>query len=130
MSPDDAELVRVFTAETSSDIGDVTFPFDTGFDVRIDVEAGSALFGTAGAYKTGVVVRDVTQNNDILVTAVSGALGDANWPSQKHTFVFPVAAVGSARTDDQCEVRAFLTVRAINPDASFATSPTFLITTS
>lgn len=135
MGPNDAELVRVFTREVDAAIADVTFPVTEDFQVVVEVEAGSAIFGGGTQYETGIVLRDKTTGSVIPTTPASfGPEGmdgaGANWPSQANQFVYRVAAADLAgRENHICEVLAFLKVRVTDPDVSFATSPYFIITT-
>lgn len=135
MGPNDAELVRVFTREVGAAIADVTFPVVDDFEVVVEVEAGSAIFGGGTQYETGIVLRDKTAGSVIPTTpagfgpeGMDGA--GANWLNQANQFVYTVAATDLAgRENHICEVLAFLKVRVTDPDVSFATSPYFIITT-
>jgi hypothetical protein len=132
MGPNDAELVRIFTARVGATIADVTFPLNADFKIFAEAEAGSAIHGGGGTFVTGIVVRDITKNNDIPSTAnstVNGNLASAAWPNFDQKFEFTVAAAALAgRENDVCQVIAFLKVGTNNPDTSFATSPYFMIT--
>ncbi|MDX1522733.1 MAG: hypothetical protein R3264_13985 [Anaerolineae bacterium] len=146
MGPNDAELVRVFTREVGGAIADVTFPVADDFEVVVEVEAGSAIFGGGTQYETGIVVRDKMAGDTIQATPqlASGAGVPANpagfgpegmagagteWLSQANQFVYKVeAAALGGRENHICEVMAFLKVRVTDPDVSFAISPHFIIT--
>ena len=132
MGPNDAELVRVFTANPGDTIADITFPITADFQVRVDAEAGSAIFSTGAAFQTGLVLRDITANNDIPFTAagaVSGSLNSAAWLAKAQTFVYTVATGDLAgRANHICEARSFLGVGVNNQDSSFVASPPFLLT--
>ena len=132
MGPNDTELVRVFTANTGATIGDVTFPVNADFEVRVDAEAGSAIFASGAAFQTNIVLRDITANNDIPfapAAGFSGGLNSAAFATAAKTFTYTVAAAGLAgRENHICEARAFLNVGVTNQDSSFALSPTFLLT--
>ena len=132
MGPNDAELVRVFTAQVGGIIADVTFPVNTDFEVRVDAEAGSAIFASGAAFQTNIVLRDITANNDIPfapAAGFSGTLNSAAFANAAKTFTYAVAAAGLAgRENHLCEARGFLNIGVTNQDSSFAVSPTFLLT--
>ena len=134
MGPNDTDVVRVFTTNAGGGIGDVTFEVGAGapdFEVRVDAEAGSAVFAGGPQFRTSIVLRDITQNDDIPFAPAdfSGNVNSAAWPTAAHTFVYTVTASGLAgRENHICEARAFVVVGITDQDASFATSPTFLLT--
>jgi hypothetical protein len=49
----------VFTTQVSG-IADVTFPVNTDLEVRVDAEAGSAIFASEAVFQTNIVLRDIT----------------------------------------------------------------------
>jgi hypothetical protein len=135
VGPNDAELVRVFT--TGDTIGDITFPVGADFKAVVEAEAGSAIFGSGAQFKTNIVVRDISANNDIAFTPAAGfpaagtptSLNSTSWPNQNQKFEYTVASGGLAgREGHVCQVIAFLTVGVTNPDSSFAVSSLFMLT--
>jgi hypothetical protein len=138
MGPNDVELVRVFTRRTGSAIADITFPFNVGFQVVLDAEAGNAIFAGGAQFEVGVVVRDLTDGTVIATTPVPPTppppspahLNAPEWPALANRFVYNVAAgaLGAAKENHICEVLAFLRVNVTDPDVSFARSPLFIIT--
>jgi hypothetical protein len=136
MGPNDVELVRVWTREVGASVADVTFPHNADFQVVVDVEAGTTIFGGGTKYQTGIYVRDLSNFTAIPAAPVPPTvttqddMGAASWPNTRHQFVYKVAAadLGAARENHCCEVLAFLRVRVSDPDVTFATSPTFIIT--
>jgi hypothetical protein len=133
VGPNDAELARVFTARIvgGNAVPDVTFGLDEDVKIFSEAEAGTTVHGSGAQFLTGIVVRDITQNNDIPFTAnstLSGALDSANWPNFDQRFEFTVAQADLAgRENDVCQVIAFLKIGTTNPDASFADSAYFII---
>jgi hypothetical protein len=132
VGPNDVEVVRVFTARAGAVVADITFPVNADIKIFVEAEAGTAIHGGGGTFLTGIVVRDITQNNNIPFTAnstVNGNLASAAWPNFDQRFEFTVAAADLAgRENDVCHVIAFLKVGTNNPDTSFAVSPYFMLT--
>jgi len=52
MSPDDVELVRVYTKEIGGKISDTTLPVSSGFEVIVEAEAGSAIHSSGAQFLT------------------------------------------------------------------------------
>lgn len=134
MGPDDAALVGIYTREVGGIVRDVTLPHDADFEIIVDVEAGSGVFGAGTQYETGVVVRDLTDNTTIPTTPTGygpEAMGPGgDWDPQADQFVYQVSAadLGAGKENHLCEVLAFLRTRVADPDVSFATSPMIIIT--
>jgi hypothetical protein len=138
MGPNDAELIRVFTSNVGSPIGDFVFRVGSPFEVRVDVEAGVAVAGMA--FRTNILIFDfMNPANPVPFTDPNGPppgfVGNAidppagPWPTAAHTFVYNVPAPGAGRTNNLCQVHAWLLVGGgPNFDTSFAASPTFFLT--
>ncbi|MEV2196235.1 hypothetical protein AB0I02_35440 [Streptomyces phaeochromogenes] len=131
MGPNDVELVRVFTRRLKGTIADVTLEATSEFEVVLEAECGTALFGTGGKYKAEIVVRDITANSNIPFTVsgpTNGSFGDATWPQEDQRFVYRVEPAGlQGRGGHLCQVYAYLLVGTRDYDASIAVSPMFLI---
>jgi hypothetical protein len=133
VGPNDAELVRVFTARVvgGAAVPDVTFGLNEDVKIFSEAEAGTTVHGTGAQFLNGIVVRDITQNNNIPFTAnstLTGALASAQWPNFDQRFEFTVAQADLAgRENDVCQVIAFLKIGTNNPDSSFAVSQYFMI---
>ncbi|WP_406356283.1 hypothetical protein [Streptomyces sp. NBC_00658] len=131
MGPNDVELVRVFTRRLKGTIADVTLESTSEFEVILEAECGTALFGVAGKYQAEIVVRDITANNNIpfkVAGPTSGAFGDATWPQEDQQFVYHVEPSAlKGRGGHLCQVYAYLIVGARNFDTSIRVSPMFLI---
>lgn len=133
MGPNDAEAVRVFTRESGATIADVTFPVNADFEILVDAEAGNTIWGGGTEYHTGLVLRDISANDDIPVNPVAygpEAMGaGGSWDPQATQFLYEVKAADLAgRENHCCQAIAFLRVRKVDPDASFAESPMFMLT--
>lgn len=131
MGPNDTEAVRVFTTNVGGGIGDVTFPVNADFEVRVDAEAGSAVFSSAPVFETSIVLLDITAGTFIpfAPAAISGTVNSADWPNAAHTFVYTVDSIDlTGKENHICEARTFLNVGKSNQDSSFQTSPPFLLT--
>ena len=133
MGPNDAEVVRVFTARAvgAAFVPDVTFGQNEDIKIFVEAEAGTTIHGSAADFLTGIVVRDITQNDNINFTAnstLTGDLASANWPNFDQKFEFTVAQADLAtRENHVCQVIAFLKIGVNNPDTSFALSPLFFV---
>ncbi|QYC38394.1 hypothetical protein Nocox_03830 [Nonomuraea coxensis DSM 45129] len=130
MGPNDAELIQVYTRGLGKTIADVTFDSSTDFEVVVETEAGTALFGLGGAFTVDIVVRDLTANDNIPYTPgpIKDTLGKPTWPAEGNSFVFRVRSADLAtRKGHLCEVHAYLLVGISNFDSSFGRSRTFLI---
>ena len=130
MGPNDVELTRVFTRQVNGKIADVTLSSGDDFEVVVEVEAGTAVFNQGAQYKTDIVIRDLSANNNIPrgPAGIAGALGSAPWDAQAKQLVFTVKAADLAgREGDLCEVYAYLLEGNKDPDASFLVSQPFLV---
>ncbi|MFJ9123471.1 hypothetical protein ACIRJS_05265 [Streptomyces sp. NPDC102340] len=131
MGPNDVELVRVFTRRLKGTIADVTLEATSEFEVILEAECGTALFGIAGKYQAEIVVRDISANNNIpFKTAgpTKGSFGDAAWPQEDQRFVYTVEpAALNGRGGHLCQVYAYLLVGNRDYDACTTVSPMFLI---
>jgi hypothetical protein len=130
MGPNDAEIIRVYTREKGGTIADVTLDSGSDAEIVVEVEAGSAVFGAGAQYSTGLVVKDLTNGNNIPFNPapVSGTLSVAPWDAQADSFTYTITAADlAAHKDSLCQVYAYLLVGVKNFDASFVESPLFLI---
>jgi|GEM_PF-2103233 len=140
MAPNDVELIRVYTADAGSIPSSVVLPITDDFDIIVEVEAGSAIFGSGTDFEVGVVVVDInafnlipTKNPAPAGYQVSPFNSDldgpgSDWPTQKHSFKFQVAnAVLVGRQNHMGIVYAYLKARHTDPDVSFGISVPFLL---
>lgn len=133
MHANDVQLVRVYARRTGSTISDQTFPDGTAFEVVVDAEAGTGIFGGGGVpYELHIVVRDLTDNTIIVpptVAVVNGMLGDVNWPTQDLSHPFNIPPQPAVKDGHIYEAIAYLSVGiGAIPNVSFAASPMFVIT--
>ncbi len=135
MGPNDVDLVRVFTRTVGGTTAEVALPYNAGFQVVVEAEAGSAIFASGAQFAISLVVRDLTTGTNFAVTPVppspspgtNANLNSAAWPAQTRQFVYSVAAPGAARENDIGQVLASLRVGVTNPDVEFVESPLFII---
>jgi hypothetical protein len=132
MSPNDVELVRVYTKETGGKISDSTLPVSSGFEVIVEAEAGSAIHSSGAQFLTNILVRDLSANDLIPATptqASSGAMSSGAWPELYRAFQYKVNTADlTGRENHVCQVISFLNAGVTNPDVSFAVSPLFIMT--
>lgn len=135
MGPNDVDLARVFVRELRQNavVGEESLDIQSGLQIVVEAEAGSAILGLGTQFLTNIVVRDLTANNNIPAQppgGFSGTMSTPAWPAVDHQFLFSVApGVLAGRADHLCEVLAFLKAGLVNPDVEFATSYTFILTT-
>jgi hypothetical protein len=131
VGPNDVEIVRVFARNTTSPNADPTLDPDKAAEIALEAEAGDAIFRIGAPYEVEVTVKDLFDGTNIPTTTagvVSGLLSKAPWDKQSAVFVFGIAAAELAKhRGHQCEVYASVYMGLQDPDASFATSPRFLI---
>jgi hypothetical protein len=131
VGPNDVEIVRVFARNTTSPSADPTLNPKEAAEVAVEVEAGDAIFRIGAPYEVEVTVKDLFSGTNIPTTTanlVSGLLSQAPWNKQQSTFVFGITAAElDKHKGHQCEVYASVYMGLQDPDASFATSPRFLI---
>lgn len=132
MGPNDVDLTRVFVREPGTTVGDDSIAAARGLEIVVEAEAGSAIHGQGAQFRTNIVVRDLSANNNIPANpggGFSGTMATAAWLAFDHQFVFEVPAAALAgREDHLCEVLAFVKAGLVNPDVEFATSYTFILT--
>jgi hypothetical protein len=132
MSPNDVELVRVYTKELGGKISDTTLAVSSGFEVIVEAEAGSAIHSSGAQFLTNILVRDLSANDIIPATptqAVSGAMSSSAWPELYRALQYKVNKADlTGRENHVCQVIAFLNVGVNNPDVSFAVSPFSILT--
>ena len=63
MGPNEADIIRVSTRESNAEVADNTLDPSLNAEVVVEVEAGSAIFGTGGQWQVGVHVRDLDGGN-------------------------------------------------------------------
>ncbi|KAA0932293.1 hypothetical protein [Streptomyces apricus] len=131
MGPNDTEIVRVFARSTASPSADPTLDPKEAAQIVVEAEAGDAVFRMGVPYEVDVTVKDLVDGTNIPTTpagAVTGQLSQAPWNKQHSAFVFGVAASELEKhKGHQCEVYATVYMGLQEPDASFATSPRFLV---
>lgn len=144
MYPDDAQISRVFTRDVGATVEDETFTITANFEVVVEVEAGTTIFFNASTYFISVAVIDYsfdataipnitnpggTGSGPFVGTQGPSAMNSAPWATQATQIVFTVHAADLAgRADHMCQAYAFLRVGGgAEPQASFATSPFFLL---
>lgn len=135
MGPNDVDLARVFVRELrepNSVVGEESINIQSGLQIVVEAEAGAAIHGLGTSFKTNIVVRDLSANNNIPaqpLAGFSGQMATAAWQPLDTQFLFSVApGVLVGRQDHLCEVLAFLQAGLVNPDVEFATSYTFILT--
>lgn len=133
MQPNDVELVRVFTREPGQSVADFTAETTKDFEIVLDAEAGSALHGTGGKYKFSFVVQDLTTLTIFYGDELEGTFGDAKWTDWRTQVVFTIPGGELVPELDEhvMQVEAVLLTGGVGPtvapDASFCTSPKFLV---
>lgn len=131
MGPSDVEIVRVFARKPASPNADPTLNPNEPAEVAVEAEAGDAIFQIGAPYEVEITVKDLVDGTNIPTTpanVVSGQLSQAPWDKQHVAFVFGISAAELAlHKGHLCEVYASVYMGLTNPDASFATSPRFLI---
>jgi hypothetical protein len=151
VGPTDVELVRVFSREVNGKIADESFPANRDFEIAIEAEAGTFVLNGGGQFIVGLVLRDISQNNNIVgvvpkqqptvpptpptppinsPATFSPGNNNGAWPEQARVFEYTVPAASLAgRENHVCQAIASLSVGAGGPrDTSFATSNLFMIT--
>jgi hypothetical protein len=58
----------VYTRETGGPVADVTLDSTADFEVVVEAEAGSAIFGTGAQFRTGLLIKDIIDNTNIPFT--------------------------------------------------------------
>ncbi|AVH54643.1 hypothetical protein C4B68_01035 [Streptomyces dengpaensis] len=131
VGPNDVEIVRVFARKTTSPNADPTLNPKEAAEIAVEVEAGDAIFRIGAPYEVEITVKDLVDGTNIqtaTANVVSGLLSQAPWDKQQAAFVFGIAAAELEKhKGHQCEVYASVYMGLTDPDASFATSPRFLI---
>jgi hypothetical protein len=140
MGPNDANIIRVYPRQVGSPASDSAFSYNAPLEVVMEVEAGSALFGSGAQYAVGIVVRDLsdfsilpkpapTPGTHTPVIDANDNLHGANWDRQADQFVYTVPAASLAgRQNHILEILGYLRVNVVNPDMSFTKSEPFIIT--
>ncbi|MBI1878893.1 MAG: hypothetical protein HYR94_11870 [Chloroflexi bacterium] len=131
----DVDIVRVFARQVNGAIAEVTFPTDQDFEVILEAEAGATVHKSGAQYQAGIAVRDLTNGTVIPAandpnTPDSGHMkGVKEWPKEAYAIKYTVAKANLAgRANHVLEVLAFVTEGVSDVDASFATSPPFILT--
>ncbi len=138
MGPNDVDIVRVFARSAGGTTAESALPFDKDFEVVVEVEAGSAVFGGGTEYAVSLIVRDLqTATNFPTPTpqtgflepgiGVSDHMQTGQWTTQSQQFVYKVTAPGSTFENHMCDILASLRAGHSNPDVEFAESPLFII---
>ncbi|WP_406437613.1 hypothetical protein OHB14_58220 [Streptomyces sp. NBC_01613] len=123
--------MRAFTRRPKGTIADTTVEASSEFEVVLEAECGTALFGTGGKYQAEIVMRDITANNNIpfkVAGPTNGSFGDTNWPQEDQKFVYHVEPTElTGRVGHLCQVYAYLLVGITHPDVGIGVSPMFVI---
>ena len=131
MGPNDVEIVRVYARNTASPSADPTLNPKEAAQIVVEAEAGDAIFRIGAPYEVQITVKDLVDGSNLPVApagAVTGLLSTAPWDKQQIKFDFDLTAAELAKhKGHQCEVYATVYMGLTDPDASFATSPRFLI---
>lgn len=134
MGPNEADIIRVSTRESNAEVADNTLDPSLNAEVVVEVEAGSAIFGTGGQWQVGVHVRDLDGGNIgttlTPTTTMSGHLGTAPWTAQRAILKYTIPAGNlTAHKGHLGRVHAYLLVgtSAANYDATFVESEPFLV---
>ena len=127
IAPNNTKLVRICASEIGDSIASNVFSVSKDFQIVVDIEAGSTIFGGGAQYVTGVVLKDLFDNTLIfkgnIPTFATGYMGDTYWPKPKHSMRYTVPAIALTGRDDHfCRIYAFLRVRVTDQDVSFGTS--------
>jgi hypothetical protein len=132
MHPNDVEVVRLYPREVGSVTEDITLVTGSPFELAVEGEVGSTLFGGGGIFTLEVIIRDFTDNSTIIYTnSLANNFGGA-WASLKETFEFNVPAnVIANRVNHILEAHAILSVGGVGaqnpPDISFVRSRLFTV---
>ena len=132
MHPNDVELIRIYTREANTLTEDVTMVTGKAFDLLVEAEVGTALFGNGGKFSVQVIIRDFTANSTVIHTdTLSDTFGGA-WARLKETFLFIVpASVIEGRANHILEAHAILSADRVGStnakDVSFVRSRLFTV---
>ena len=138
MGPNDVDIVRVFARKAGGVTAESALPYDTDFEVVVEVEAGGAIFSTAAEYAVGLVIRDLQDGTFFPTPTPAAAFSEptlfandhmqtGQWTTQSQPFVYKVTAPGSTKENHICDILASLRAGHTNPDVEFAQSPLFII---
>ena len=134
MSPHAIEVVRVYPREVGTDVQDVTLLVGNDFEVAVEAEAGTAVFGNGGEYEIGLIVRNLSDDAKVIYSdQVRSFFGGTEWPKLKNTFQFmvPAAAINGLE-GNILETVVYLRTGGIgtaSPNVSFCRSPLFIVHT-
>lgn len=134
MGPNEADIVRASVREANGEVAHDTLDPSLDAEVIIDVEAGSAIFGTGAQWQVGVHVRDLDGGNIgttlTPTTTMSGHFGTAPWTNQRAILRYTIPA-GNLTTHKGHlgRVHAYLLIgtNPANYDATFVESEPFLV---
>lgn len=132
MHPNDVDLIRIYAREANTLTEDITMVTGTAFDLLVEAEVGTALFGNGGKFEIYVIIRDFTANSLVIYTdSLSDIFGGA-WARLKEAFLFIVpASVIAGRENHILEAHAILSAdglgRTSDRNVSFAQSRLFTV---
>ena len=128
--PNHVELIRIYTREANTLTEEITMTTGKAFDLLVEAEVGTALFGNSGPFTLQVIIRDFTDNSMVIYTdALSDTFGGA-WARLKEAFLFIVPAnVIDGRANHILEADAILSAdragSSKGKDVSFVRSRLF-----
>ena len=127
MGPNDVELDRIYPREAGTVVEDITLETGSNFEVAVEGEVGTALFGTGGNFTVAILIRDITANSSVIHTANVASNFGAAWATVKQEFPFTVpAATIAGRENHILEAVAVLSAGGVGPanppDVSFVRS--------
>lgn len=134
MGPNEADIIRASVREANGEVAHETLDPTLDAEVVVEVEAGSAIFGTGAKWQVGVHVRDLDGATIPVTltptTTMNGNFGTAPWTAQRAILRYKIPS-GNLTTHKGHlgQVHAYLLVgtNAANYDATFVESEPFLV---
>lgn len=134
MNPNDAELVRIYTASLSgfpdqTPITGTTPNTDVQFKVIVEGEAGEVLGQSGQPYDLTIQALDITNGTNpgaSFTQAAPGAFMAPNWPNYKNEFTVTILAADVPAINGHL-LRYYAVLTSANQIDSFVESPLFLL---
>lgn len=134
MSPHAIKVVRVYPREVGTDVQNVTLLARKDFEVVIETEVGTAVFGSGGEYEIGLIARNLSDDAKVIYSDhMRSFFGGTEWHKLKNTFQFTVPAAAIHGLEDNIlETVVYLRTGGLgtaSPNVSFCRSPLFIVHT-
>ena len=121
-------LTDVMVTNTGGTIDQVTIPSNAGFDVVVEAQAGTNVFGAGGSYNLQMVLTDYTANfTNPNMQNITGTFGDANWPTQAVAHHFAVPSLGAGVVGHVFRAFAVFQAGNVDPIVAFEDGQIFLV---